>query len=86
MRSVSPFLIRPVSMYIGVNLSPIARFASTAQTELSTPPESAIMVYPLASFLIRSMLLGMNFWTFTIAMNSDLFTFEFMYGSMVVCI
>ena len=31
---------------IGVNLSPIAQFASTAQTELSTPPESAIMVFP----------------------------------------
>jgi len=39
--------MRPVSMYIGVRSSPIALFARTAQTELSTPPESAIIALPL---------------------------------------
>ena len=75
--SVSPFRIRPVSTYIGTRRSPIARVASAAQTDESTPPESAITTFssPAASRISRTAA-SMNFSTstmFHLVPDEDLF-------------
>ena len=43
--STSPALKRPWSTKIAVKLSPIASCTRTEQTELSTPPDNAIIAF-----------------------------------------
>ncbi len=65
-----PFRMRPVSTYIGTRRSPIARVASAAQTDESTPPESAITTLssPAASHISLTAR-SINFSTFTILLS-----------------